>query len=82
MRGTKRISDVKTRQETLRFAREEFERNKGVEDIVRSYFTAVYKWPYGGSWGDGRHKSIVSQVSEVAVVVLDWRKWRVTGQVC
>lgn len=34
VRGCHKIPDVRTRQETLGFAREEFKRNKGVEDLV------------------------------------------------
>lgn len=34
MRGCRNISDKGTREETLRFAREEFRRNKDVRDLV------------------------------------------------
>lgn len=34
MRGSYKIQDERTRAETLGFAREEFKRNKGVEDLV------------------------------------------------
>jgi hypothetical protein len=34
VRGSRKISDAGTRKETLGFAREEFKRNKGVEDLV------------------------------------------------
>lgn len=34
IRGTRRISDAATRAETRRFARDEFERHRNVEDIV------------------------------------------------
>jgi hypothetical protein len=34
VRGTRRISDPNTREETLRFAKDEFKRNKEVKDIV------------------------------------------------
>ncbi|PMD24497.1 hypothetical protein NA56DRAFT_643066 [Hyaloscypha hepaticicola] len=35
VRGCRRISDSNTREETLRFARDEFKRNKEVKDIVQ-----------------------------------------------
>lgn len=34
MRGCHKIPDTRTREETLAFAREEFKRNKNVEDLV------------------------------------------------
>jgi len=34
VRGCHKIEDKNTRAETLKFARDEFERNKEVEDIV------------------------------------------------
>ncbi|CAK7221262.1 hypothetical protein SBRCBS47491_004468 [Sporothrix bragantina] len=34
VRGTRQISDPTTRTETLRFAREEFERHRGVTDLT------------------------------------------------
>lgn len=36
VRGCRRIGDTRTRAETLQFARDEFERNKEVTDIVSS----------------------------------------------
>jgi hypothetical protein len=36
VRGSRKIADQGTREETLRFAREEFKRNKNVEDLVCS----------------------------------------------
>ncbi|CZR56081.1 uncharacterized protein PAC_05969 [Phialocephala subalpina] len=35
VRGCRRISDPNTKEETLRFARDEFKRNKGVTDITQ-----------------------------------------------
>jgi hypothetical protein len=35
LRGTKRIKDLKTRAETSSFVRAEFERHRGVTDLVR-----------------------------------------------
>jgi hypothetical protein len=37
VRGCKEIADPGTKEETLRFAREEFKRNKGVKDLVGSF---------------------------------------------
>ena len=34
MRGCRKIPDVRTRTETLNFARDEFKRNKNVDDLV------------------------------------------------
>lgn len=38
VRGTRQISDPTTRAETLRFARDEFERHREVTDLVRGPF--------------------------------------------
>ncbi|TVY28014.1 LYR motif-containing protein, partial [Lachnellula hyalina] len=41
VRGCRNISDEGTREETLRFAREEFRRNKDVRDLVCLYADPV-----------------------------------------
>jgi hypothetical protein len=35
LRGTKNIKDTKTREESRKYARDEFERHRGVTDLVR-----------------------------------------------
>ncbi|KAG9240454.1 hypothetical protein BJ878DRAFT_430266 [Calycina marina] len=44
VRGCKKIEDKSTKQDTLKFAREEFRRNKDVEDITQiRYLTSTGK---------------------------------------
>lgn len=51
VRGCRRISDPSTKDETLRFAKDEFRRNKEVKDIVGSSYLAFglqwKKWRRG-----------------------------------
>ncbi|CAK7566049.1 MAG: hypothetical protein SEPTF4163_003982 [Sporothrix epigloea] len=44
VRGTRQISDATTRAETLQYARAEFERHRGVTDLVRSSFWVTRPW--------------------------------------
>jgi hypothetical protein len=48
VRGSKRIADKNTREETVRFAREEFVRNKDLRDIVCS--SGTWKKSLNGNW--------------------------------
>jgi hypothetical protein len=45
LRGTKRIDDSGTRTETRKFARDEFERHRGVTDLVRPSSSLTSSFP-------------------------------------
>ncbi|PVH84090.1 hypothetical protein DL98DRAFT_454187 [Cadophora sp. DSE1049] len=56
VRGCKKISDPSTKAETLRFAKEEFVRNKGVKDITQIRYlisTGKTQWEIMERYIDG-----------------------------
>jgi hypothetical protein len=46
LRDCKRIPDAQSRAETKRFVREDFERNRGVRDLVSGLLLAELHWGY------------------------------------
>lgn len=47
LRGTKNIKDTKTREESRKYARDEFERHRGVTDLVRLPLQPIYCFCHG-----------------------------------
>ena len=48
VRGCRRIENQNTREDTLKFAREEFRRNRNVEDIVCQFSSSILPSAMGG----------------------------------